>query len=65
VKAVSELFMPMGGEVVALNADLEDSPELVASAPYAGGWMIKIKPSRPEDYDELMDRAAYLAMLKG
>jgi glycine cleavage system H protein len=65
VKAVSELFMPMGGEVVALNADVEDSPELVASAPYAGGWMIKIKPSRPEEYDELMDRAAYLAMLKG
>lgn len=65
VKAVSELFMPIGGEVVALNADLEDRPELVSSQPYSGGWMIKIKPTDPEEFKQLMDRDAYVAMLKG
>ncbi|RJQ68190.1 MAG: glycine cleavage system protein GcvH [Desulfobacteraceae bacterium] len=65
VKAVSELFMPMGGEVTALNTDLEDRPELVNHQPYTGGWMIKIKPSDPGEYNKLMDRKAYVATLKG
>lgn len=65
VKAVSELFMPMGGEVVAFNTDLEDRPELVSSAPYSGGWMIKIKPTDADEFKQLMDRDAYIAMLKG
>ncbi len=65
VKAVSELYMPMGGEVVAVNQALEDSPELVNSDPYGQGWMIKIKASDPAQFEALMDKTAYLEMLKG
>jgi glycine cleavage system H protein len=65
VKAVSELFMPVAGEVVQVNAQLEESPESVNRDPYAEGWMIKVKASDPGDYDQLMDRQAYLAHLKG
>lgn len=65
VKAVSELYMPLGGEVVAINADLEEAPELVNNAPYDKGWMLEIKPSDPAEIDQLMDQAAYLEMLKG
>ena len=65
VKAVSELYMPLGGEVVAINEALEDAPELVNNAPYDKGWMLEVKPSDPGEFDQLMDRAAYLEMLKG
>jgi len=65
VKAVSELYMPVGGEVVEINEALEDSPESVNNAPYASGWMIKVRPDNAEDFEKLMDREAYLAMLKG
>lgn len=65
VKAVSELFTPISGEVVAVNEDLEDSPELVNEDCYQGGWLIKIKPDDMSEFDELMDKAAYLDMLKG
>ena len=65
VKAVSELFMPMGGEVAAINEALEDAPELVNTAPHTEGWMLELKASDPSEYDQWMDRAAYLDMLKG
>ncbi len=65
VKAVSELYMPLGGEVVAINEALEDAPELVNNAPYDKGWMLEVKPSDPGEFDQLMDRSAYLEMLKG
>jgi len=65
VKAVSELYMPLGGEVVAVNETLEESPELVNNDPYSGGWMIKIKPSNADEMDQLMSKEAYLDMLKG
>ena len=65
VKAVSELMMPLGGEVTAVNESLEDTPELVNSEPYAGGWMIKIKPADLGEMDDLMTKDAYLDMLKG
>ncbi len=65
VKAVSELFMPIGGQVVAINASLEDNPELVNEQPYDKGWMLKIKPDDMAGQDKLMDRDAYLTMLKG
>ena len=65
VKAVSELFMPLGGEVVSINDALEDAPELVNTVPYTEGWMLLIKASDPSEYDQMMDRAAYLDMLKG
>ncbi len=65
VKAVSELYMPISGEVVAINEALEDAPEMVNEDPYTGGWMIEIKPADPSELDALMDKEAYLKMLKG
>ena len=65
VKAVSELFMPIAGEVVAINAALSDAPEVVNADPYGAGWMIHIKPSDPGFLKTLMTREAYLDMLKG
>ena len=65
VKAVSELFMPIAGEVVAVNAELADTPEVVNTDPYGAGWMIHIKPSDPAFWKTLMTREAYLDMLKG
>ncbi len=65
VKAVSELYMPLSGEVVAVNEKLEESPELVNTQPYTEGWMIRIKPSNVDEMEQLMDKEAYLAMLKG
>ncbi len=61
VKAASDLYMPMGGEIVAVNAVLEDEPEKVNEAPFDEGWMIKFKPTDPAEYDALMDAAAYKA----
>ncbi len=65
VKAVSELYIPISGEIVAINEDLEDAPELVNEDCYQGGWIVKIKPEDPSEMDGLMDKAAYLDMLKG
>ncbi len=65
VKAVSELYMPMGGEVTAINTALVDSPELVNNDPYKSGWMIEIKPLNREESASLMDKTAYLETLKG
>jgi glycine cleavage system H protein len=65
VKAVSELYLPLGGEIVAVNPELEEAPELVNTDPYGGGWMVEVKPADPAETDALMDREAYLAMLKG
>ena len=59
VKTVSDLFMPMSGEVIAFNEDLEDTPEKVNSDPYGDGWMIKIKISDNSQIDGLLDAAAY------
>jgi len=65
VKAVSELFIPLGGEVTAINENLEDTPELVNSEPYTGGWMVKLKPADASELDGLMTKDAYLDLLKG
>jgi glycine cleavage system H protein len=65
VKAVSELFMPIGGEIIAINKNLEDSPELVNTGPYDDGWMIDIKPKDTAELGSLMTKDAYLEMLKG
>ncbi|MGD8250766.1 MAG: glycine cleavage system protein GcvH [Desulfobacterales bacterium] len=65
VKAVSELFMPLSGEVASVNGDLADSPERVNQEPYDGGWMLTLKPSDPSAMKDLMDKAAYVEMLKG
>ena len=65
VKAVSEVFCPVAGEVVAVNGKLEDEPELVNTDPYGDGWMFEIRPDDAADVEKLMDQAAYLEMLKG
>lgn len=54
VKAVSELFSPVTGEVIEVNETLADKPELVNTDPYGDGWMIRIKVTNPEEIDELM-----------
>jgi len=59
VKAVADLNMPAGGEVVEINNALVDHPETVNADPYGEGWMIKIRPDNPADLDELMDADAY------
>ncbi len=65
VKAVSELIMPISGEIVAVNNALEDSPEFVNNTPYSDGWMIEIKPDDPADLDHLLTKDAYMETLKG
>jgi len=65
VKAVSELFMPIGGEILAINAALEETPEHVNNSPYDKGWMIEVKPSDVAEMDALMDKDAYIKTLKG
>ena len=65
VKAVSELYMPVAGKVVAVNGALDASPELVNKDPYGEGWMIAIAPSSPDEAQHLFTRQAYLDKLKG
>ena len=64
VKTVSDMFMPVAGEVVEVNEALEDRPELVNSDPYEEGWIIKIKINASDDA-ELMDSTSYKAMVEG
>ena len=63
VKAVSDLFAPVGGEVVQANAALGQSPELVNGDPYDAGWMIRVRLSDPGQLDDLLDAAAYDALI--
>lgn len=65
VKAVSELYMPVAGEVVAINDTLEDAPEKVNNSPYSDGWMLEIKADDASKIGDLMDNNAYLDSLKG
>ena len=65
VKAVSDLVMPVAGEVTTVNANLENDPGLVNSAPYTDGWMIRIKPDDPAAADSLLSSDDYLAKLQG
>ena len=63
VKNVADLLMPVEGEVVELNAALEDQPELVNNDPYGEGWIIKVKMADPAKVETLMDAAAYSSFL--
>ena len=65
VKAVAELYMPIGGEILAVNTALEESPELVNKSPYGDGWLIEVKPADSAELDALMTRDVYLETLKG
>lgn len=59
VKTVSDLFLPIGGEIVEVNPELEEHPELVNKYPYGEGWIIRIKPTDASQMDELLDAEAY------
>ena len=63
VKTVSDLFMPVSGEVIEANAELDDKPELVNEDVYGNGWLIKVSVSDPSELDELMSAAEYEQMI--
>ena len=63
VKTVSDLLMPLSGEVIEFNEDLEDNPESVNDDPYGSGWMIKINLSDTTELDSLLDADAYKALI--
>ncbi len=63
VKAVSDVYAPLSGEVVEVNEALADSPETINEDPYGGGWLAKVKLSDPSEADALMDAAAYRELL--
>jgi len=64
VKAASELYMPMSGEVIAVNEALDEEPELVNSAPFGNGWMLRIRLADPGEADNLLDAAGYRALVE-
>lgn len=63
VKTISDLFLPVAGEVLEQNETLEKQPELVNKDPYGEGWLIKIKPAADADFDSLLDAEAYKALI--
>ena len=63
VKTVSDLFLPIGGEVLEVNPELEEHPELVNQDPYGKGWLVKIKPTDASELDELLDAEAYKQLI--
>jgi glycine cleavage system H protein len=63
VKTVSDLFMPLSGEILELNEALEGNPELVNSDPYGEGWMVKIKVSNPSELNELLGAEDYTGLV--
>jgi glycine cleavage system H protein len=65
VKAVSDLFLPLSGEIIEFNESLETEPEKVNSDPYGDGWMIKVRISNPDEADQLLDDSAYREIVGG
>lgn len=63
VKTISDLFLPVAGEVLEQNETLEEQPELVNKDPHGEGWLIKIKPAADADFDSLLDAEAYKALI--
>jgi glycine cleavage system H protein len=63
VKAASDLYAPVSGEVIEVNGTLQDSPELVNTEPFAGGWMVKVRVADKAELDTLLDAAGYEAHL--
>lgn len=64
VKAVSDVVAPLSGEVIEVNGDLADAPEVINADPYGAGWMVRIRMSDPSEGETLMDAAAYRASLE-
>jgi glycine cleavage system H protein len=65
VKAVSDVFAPLSGEIIEVNESLADSPENINADPYGDGWMVKVKLGDPSEADELLDVEAYQSLLSG
>ena len=65
VKTVSDLLLPIEGEILEVNSELEDSPELVNSDPYGKGWLVKIKPANADDVEGLHSADDYKALIAG
>ncbi|MFW6222141.1 MAG: glycine cleavage system protein GcvH [Bacteroidota bacterium] len=65
VKTVSDLFLPISGEILEFNSKLEDAPETINSDPYGDGWIIKVKLSNPNELDDLMSADDYKKMIEG
>lgn len=64
VKSVSDIFAPVSGEVVAVNDVVVDSPEIVNEDPHGNGWLLRLRPSQPSEFDELLSAADYESMLE-
>jgi glycine cleavage system H protein len=64
VKAVSDVYAPMSGEVLAINEAVSETPELINEDPYGAGWMVRVRLSNPSEKDTLLDAAAYQEILK-
>jgi glycine cleavage system H protein len=64
VKAASELYMPMSGEIIAVNEQLDEEPELVNSAPFGDGWMLRIRLDDPKEAEQLLDADGYRALVE-
>lgn len=64
VKTVSDMFMPVGGEILEFNEELTAKPEIINQDPYEKGWVIKIKMNHPEEVSELLDPAQYKAQIQ-
>jgi len=65
VKTVSDMFMPVSGEIIEFNEELADTPEMVNQDPYGKGWIVKIKLTDASELEELMDNAQYQEMVEG
>ena len=63
VKTVSDLFLPLSGEIIEFNEDLESNPEAVNSDPYGAGWMVKVKISNASEVEELLSSEAYTSLI--
>jgi glycine cleavage system H protein len=63
VKAASDIYSPVSGEIIDINSALEDQPETVNQSPYGDGWLFRVKLAEPEDIQNLMDADAYKAMI--
>jgi len=64
VKAVSDIYSPLSGEVVEINEELPDAPETLNTSPYEDGWLIKLRLSNPEELDDLLDADSYQELIK-
>lgn len=64
VKAASDIFMPLSGEIVQVNTLLKDNPEKINQDPFGEGWLVKIKPTKPDEFDSLMTASGYEEFVK-